>query len=324
MLEVLFILTLIFRASFTSLELFLRPSTLLPVSAAVDPEPKGYTPSVLLSLVAVYVIWSSTYLALRYAVVGMPPFLVVGTRYFTAGLILFGIARLSGQRAPQRREWSAALPAGILLFVSGNGFVAYAEQTVSSSLAAMACAAMPIFACLFEAFAGTRTSRGEWLGIALGFAGVVVLCAGDLRAQPLPGMLLALAPIGWALGSSLTRRMPRAPGVMHAAAQLLCGGASNMLVAAFRGEHLPPSLPARAIWAWAYLVVFGSVVAFTAFSHLLLRTRTAVATSYAYVNPVLAVVLGVLVGGEHLGAGAFVAGALVVAGVAIAINAARR
>lgn len=276
-----------------------------------------------LSLVAVYLIWSSTYLALRYAVQVIPLLLASGSRYFAAGAMMFLVARLAGQRTPTRAEWRAALPTGALLCVVGNGFVAIAERSVSSGLAAMACAAMPIFACLFEAVRGQRPTRGEVAGIVLGFSGVVVLCAGDLRAQPLAAVLLVLAPMGWALGSILTRRLPRAPGSMHAAAQLLCGGACNLALGFALGQRLPAVIAPRALAALAYLAVFGSMIAFNAYSHLLATTRVAVATSYAYVNPVLAVLLGVLVHDGRIGASAVVAGVLVVTGVALAVRSGR-
>lgn len=279
---------------------------------------------VIASLVAVYLIWSSTYLALRYVVEALPPLLASGLRYAFAGIILFGIARLSGTRLPTRLEWRAALPVGALLCVVGNGFVAMAEREVSSGLAAMACAAMPIFACLFEAVLGARPSRQEWLGVALGFAGVAVLGVGDLRARPFAAVLLCIAPIGWALGSVWMRRLPRAPGAMAAATQLLCGGLVNTALALSLGERWPMVTPTRAVLAWVYLVLFGSVVTFRAYNYLLLHTRTSVATSYAYVNPVLALALGVLVGGEHIGGSVIIAGVLVVSGVALVVNAARR
>ncbi len=275
-------------------------------------------------LAAVYVVWSSTYLALRYVVEAFPALLSSGTRYLCAGALLYGAARLAGGPRPRAAHWRAAIPTGALLCVVGNGFVSLAEREVSSSLAAVACAAMPIFACLFDAFGGARPSVGEWAGVLVGFAGVAVLGVAELRARPLAGTLLLLAPIGWAAGSVLTRRLPRAPGLMGPATQLVCGGAVCTVVAFAAGERWPSSWPAAAIGSWLYLVLFGSVIAFSSYSWLLAHATTALATSYAYVNPVLAVLLGVLVGHEHVGGSVATAAGLVVAGVALTIHAGRR
>ena len=148
-----------------------------------------------------------------------------------------------------------------------------------------------------------------------------MLGAGDLRARPGAAILLGLAPIGWALGSALTRRLPRAPGAMAAATQLLCGGSVNVLLALSVGERWPQVVPVRAGAAFVYLVVFGSVVAFTAYNYLLVHTRTAVATSYAYVNPLLALGLGALFAGEPVSRSALVSTVLVIVGVAVVVTA---
>jgi drug/metabolite transporter (DMT)-like permease len=151
-----------------------------------------------------------------------------------------------------------------------------------------------------------------------------VVLGGDLRAKPVAAVLLCCAPIGWAAGSVWMRRLPRAPGAMAAASQLLCGGIANTALSVLvLGERWPVMLPTRAWLSWLYLVVFGSVICFGAYNYLLSHTRTAVATSYAYVNPVLALALGVTLGHEQVGRGLLVAGALVVAGVVLVINARR-
>jgi drug/metabolite transporter (DMT)-like permease len=279
---------------------------------------------VLASLAALYLIWSSTYLALRFVVAAMPALLSSGMRYALAGLILLGIGRLGGTRWPDRAEWRATVPIGALLCLVGNGFLALAERHVGSGLAAMTCAAMPIFACLFGAMFGARPSRREWLGVALGFAGVAVLGAGDLRAQPAAAVLLCLSPLGWALGSAWMRRLPRAPGAMGAASQLAAGGLINCAVGLLAGERWPTAVPFGAWAAWLYLIVFGSVVCFQAYIYLLSHTRTAVATSYAYVNPVLALLLGATLGAERVSRSIVLACALVVGGVVMVIGGARR
>lgn len=278
---------------------------------------------VVLSLAAVYVVWSSTYLALRYVVDALPPMLSAGARYLIAGAILHAFLRLRGAPAPTLREWLRAALPGALLFVCGNGFVAIAERDVASGLAAVACAAMPLLVATFGALGGDRPGRREWIGLGIGFVGVFLLGAGDLRASRLAGVLLLFAPVGWALGTLLTKRLSLAKGAMGASTQMVTGGLACLSVGALRGEAWPTAVPLSAIAAFAYLVVFGSLVAFSAYTYLLGATRPSVATSYAYVNPLLAVVLGVVVGGERPRATAFAAAILVVIGVAVLATARR-
>lgn len=287
--------------------------------ALKDPAPRATAipPLVLASLAAVYVIWSSTYLALRYAVESLPPLLSAGARYMLAGAVLYVILRARGAAAPTGRQWARSVPVGGLMFLFGNGFIALAEQQVSSGLAAVACAAMPLFACLISHRFGDRPSRREWAGVVVGFAGILLLGLGELRAAPTMAPLLLLAPAGWALGSVLARRAALPAGGLSAATLMIGGGAVTLVAAFARGERVPHVIPLSGALAITYLAVFGSIVAFSAYTYLLQNTSTALATSYAYVNPVLAVVLGAWVGGEHPGPGLIVPGAVVVAGVAI-------
>jgi drug/metabolite transporter (DMT)-like permease len=273
------------------------------------------------SLATLYLVWSSTYLALRYLVDAAPVLLSCGARFVLAGLVLYVGSRISGGERPSMRAWIAAIPSGGLLFLVGNGFVALAETSVGSGLAAVACAAMPLFLAVFGALSGERTSRAEWLGLGLGFGGVVLLGAADLRASSVAGLLLGLAPIGWALGSLLAKRLPLAKGAMAPATQMITGGVVDFVAGLVRGERFDAVPPTRAWLAFAYLVVFGSIAAFSAYAYLLRTTRPAIATSYAYVNPMLAVLLGVAVGHEHLAPTALVATLLVVGGVALTMKA---
>jgi drug/metabolite transporter (DMT)-like permease len=292
---------------------------------APDAEAKGasprLSPATLRSLAAVYLIWSSTYLALRFVVEELPPLLSGGFRYAIAGVILFVALRARGITGPSARGWILSIPIGALLFLCGNGFVALAEQNVPSGLAAIACAAMPLFLAVLGALSGERPSRREAAGLLVGFAGVVVLGAGDLRGAPASAALLMLAPMGWALGSFLAKKWPLPNGTMAAAVQMITGGAVSALVGVVRGETLPSHVPVRALLALLYLIVFGSIIAFTAYSHLLRTTRPSVATSYAYVNPMLAVGLGLLVGRERFGPTLPVAASLILVGVALVVSA---
>lgn len=269
-----------------------------------------------LSLLAVYLIWSSTYLALRFVVLSLPPLLMVGTRFVIAGTILMLILRWRGAKLPSSRQLVASVPGGVLLFLIGNGMVAMAEREASSGAAALFCATMPLCAACINFVSGRRPQGREWLGLLLGFVGVVVLCLGkDLRAAPGALVMLLVAPLGWALGSTWARRLPMPSGAMGGATQMLAGGMVSLMVAVLRGEHLPTQWPLLAVGSLAYLVVFGSLVAFSAYTYLLGHTRPSVAMSYAYVNPGLAIVLGALLGGEPLQREVVGATILIIAGV---------
>jgi drug/metabolite transporter (DMT)-like permease len=271
---------------------------------------------IVLSLLAVYLIWSSTYLALRFVVLELPAMFAVGVRFLIAGAVLLVALRLRGQPGPTPRQLIASLPGGVLFFVIGNGMVALAEREVSSGAAALVCATMPLCAAGLNFLAGRRPDRREWLGLVLGFFGVAVLCLGkELRGAPGSMALLLLAPIGWALGSTWARRLPQPAGLMGAATQMLMGGAVAIVFGLLRNEHLPTHWPVLAVSALGYLIVFGSLVAFSAYTYLLGHTRPAVAMSYAYVNPGLAVVLGALLGGEPLPREVVAASAFIIASV---------
>jgi drug/metabolite transporter (DMT)-like permease len=273
---------------------------------------------IIAALLAVYVIWGSTYLVMRVGLETLPPFLMSGSRFLTAGALLFAFLRLRGAPSPTRQEWIACAKVGVLLLVIGNGFVAFAEQHVSSSVAAMVVATMPLWMALLSSFTGQRPSRVEWVGLLLGFVGVALLqLSGQLDASPWMVFALLFAPVSWALGSVWSKRLPLPKGPMATAAEMLTGGTSLLVVSFARGERLAHAPSMRSIGAVAFLIVFGSIVAFSAYGFLLRSTRPAIATSYAYVNPVVALVLGIALGGEHAGAMTWVAAAIILAGVVI-------
>jgi len=276
----------------------------------------------LLNLAAVYVIWGSTYLAMRIAVADLPPMLMASMRFVAAGLVMLLIAMRRGATVPGVREWLRVAPIGVLLFVGGNGFVAIAETSVSSGGAAVVCALMPIWVGVLGYFFGDRPTRREWLSLVIGFLGVFVLMGGpSLAGRPLHVFLVMLAPVAWALGSRLARRLPgHQDTFMLPAMEMLTGGVALALVAALRGERLPLHASTGSWIALAYLWVFGSLVAFTAYNWLLRNTRPVVATSYAYVNPIIAVVIGAALSGEPLGISTLVANALIVGAVMLALR----
>jgi drug/metabolite transporter (DMT)-like permease len=255
---------------------------------------------VLLALAAVYLIWGSTYLGMRIALEGYPPFVMGAIRFVLAGAALYGWLRARGVPRPTRQEWRGSAVVGFLLLVVGNGGVAVAEQWVASSLAAVMVASMPLWAALFSGLFGRWPRALEWAGLAVGGAGVVMLnLDGDLRASVPGAVALVLAPMCWALGSVLSPKLSLPKGPMASAAQMLAGGAifSVLSMPQLSGMGVP-SL--RATIALLFLTTFGSLVAYSAYQYLLRTVRPALATSYAYVNPVVAVLLGVFLAGERL------------------------
>lgn len=278
-----------------------------------------------LALLALYLVWGSTYLGMKIAIEGFPPFLMASIRYVLAGAALYAFLRARGAPAPSRAEWGAAALVGGLLLVGGNGGVAYAEQWVASGLAAMMIATTPLWAALFAGLWGRWPSRIEWVGLAVGFAGVVLLNLGsDLRAQPAGAIALVLAPMAWALGSIWSRYLPRPAGMMATAAQMLAGGALLCAVSLAAGERMPGVPGERALWAIVYLTVVGSLVGYSAYVYVLGRVRPALATSYAYVNPIVAVALGAGFAGERVTGVGIIALVVILAGVGLVVLARER
>ncbi|UGB38501.1 drug/metabolite exporter YedA [Frateuria soli] len=269
------------------------------VAVRTPDEPRLLIP---LSLLALYVIWGSTYLGIRYALESYPPFLLAGVRFLGAGLAMYAYLRLRGVRPPTRRQWRNAAVTGVLLLLGGNGLVCYAEQSVSSGIAAVAVASMPLFAAVFSGMYGQWPSRRETVGLLIGFAGVVVLNLGSgLSGSRLGALALIVAAMSWAFGSAWSKRQDMPAGPMNTAAQMLCASAALLLVGFGTGEHLPAHPTVRATAAVVYLALFGSIVAFSAYLYVLKHARPALATSYAYVNPPVAVLFGVVLAGEHVG-----------------------
>ncbi|GAC1565522.1 MAG: drug/metabolite exporter YedA [Ktedonobacteraceae bacterium] len=268
-------------------------------SATAAPSPKR--PVIILSLLSLYILWGGTYLGMRIALEGFPPFFVAGFRQLTAGIILYVFLRLRGAARPTRAQWLGALVVGGLLLVIGNGGVVFAEQWVSSGLAALALGAIPLWASLFSGLFGRWPRPIEWCGLAIGFAGLVLLnLENGLHANPLGAIILFIAPISWGLGSILSQRLPSPKGLMASAAQMLVGGVMLLIVGSVIGERMTSFPGLRPLGAMIYLIVGGSLIGFCAYGYLLSHVRPAMATSYAYVNPLIAVGLGVALAGERM------------------------
>ncbi|HGY2302189.1 TPA: drug/metabolite exporter YedA [Pseudomonas putida] len=267
------------------------------------------------AFLALYLVWGSTYLFIRIGVESWPPMLMAGVRFVIAGGLLYGFLRWRGAPAPTWAQWRAAGAIGFLLLSCGNGGVTVAEHAgVASGVAALAVATVPLFTLLF----GHRNSRLEWAGIALGLLGIGLLNLGsNLQASPMGAALIIFAAASWAFGSVWSKSLPLPQGPMASAAEMLVGGAALLLGSVLSGERMT-QMPTAAGWgALAYLVFFGSILAFSAYMYLLKNVRPAAATSYAYVNPAVAVLLGIVFAGEQIGAEECVAMAVIIGAVVL-------
>lgn len=260
---------------------------------------------------AVYIIWGSTYLGIRFAVETLPPFFMASARFLIAGSILYGWAHWRGAGRPALWQWGPAVVVGVLLILGGNGGVTWAEQTVPSSLAALLIATEPIWISLLDWLrpGGLWPGWSAITGLLLGFAGVALLIGPGLILAENPGstvgvVVVLLASFSWAAGSIYSRqaKLPDSP-YMAAAMQMLAGGALMGLAGFLTGEAArfdPAGISLRSLLAFAYLLVFGSLVAFTAYLWLLRVVKPSRVATYAYVNPIIAVLLGWSLGGEPL------------------------
>ena len=291
------------------------------------------TVAVWSALVVVYIVWGSTYLGIRVVVETMPPLVAMGFRFvLAAGLLGALITARQGVRALKvtRRQAGAAGVLGVLLLVCGNGGVAVAEQTVPSGLAALLVAAMPLWLVAIRTLARDRPRPVSLAGTLLGFVGIAVLTLPGSRpaAVELWGMLLIVAgTLGWATGSFLSPKLPLpANPFVTAVWEMLLGGVTMLVLGSARGELRGFSLGQVATEGWlalAYLTVIGSVVAFSAFAWLLANAPVGLISTYAYVNPVVAVLLGFLILGETITGIILAGGGIVVLGVALVVSAER-
>lgn len=253
-----------------------------------------------LCLASLYTIWGSTYLAQRIAIESIPPLQMAALRFLVSGAALLAGLRAAGAPSPSRAEWRAASISALPLFVTGMGSAAIALQHVPSGLAALVFGSVPLWTALFERLSGGRSRALELAGLSVGFAGVLLVSLrGALRADPASAALLLSAAASYALGCVFTRRLPLAKGTIGTASQMVMGGAFLMIASLARGERLAMP-PTRGLLAMGYLIVLGSLVAYTAFGWLLRNTRAALATSYAYVNPLVALALGAALAGERV------------------------
>jgi drug/metabolite transporter (DMT)-like permease len=279
------------------------------------------SPLLLACLAATWFIWGSTYLAIKFALESFPPFYQMGSRFLVAGVLLLAWLKLRGRPWPSLVEWRNGVIIGALLLVSGMGFTAYAEQTVASGLVVAYIAIIPIIVTAMSLPFGVKPSRLELAGMLVGVAGVLMLVRGQaFTGSPTGLAAITIACLSWSLGSVLSQQRFRlAPGAMGFASEMLCGSVLLLLVSAAAGEV--PEWPPQPLagWSWVYLVVFGSLLAFNAYMVLLGRVSAALASSYTFVNPVIALALGVWLGSEAVTAFEWAAAAVITAGVVLLV-----
>ena len=283
---------------------------------------------IVLAFAAVYVIWGSTYLTIRLAIDTMPPFLMAGARFLIAGLILFAFTHRRG--APRERitwrEWRSATIIGACLLLGGNGIVTWGEQYVHTGLASLIVATVPLWmALLAPLFGGSRVRRTAAIGVAIGLAGVVLLLRpGGAAPTEWQTFVVPLSPLLWACGSLYAQRAPVPRQAFTATAmEMVAGGLLLGIVGLALGEaghtHLN-AVSGSSLFAFAYLIVFGSLVAYSSYIWLLHHVSATAVSTYAYVNPLVAVMLGAVVLGEPITGLTVVAGLMIIVAVALILS----
>ena len=282
----------------------------------------------IVAFAAVYVVWGSTYLAIRYAVQTMPPLLMAGARFSVSGVLLYGWARLRGAPRPTAVQWRVAALTGVLMLCLGNGSVGWAEQRIPSALAALIVAVVPLWMVLFDWVrpGGERPTLAVIAGVVVGLAGLVVLVGPERVDTGAPvdvvgALVLVAASMAWAFGSVYNSRGERPDSAAMSTGLQMLGGSVALVVSGLalgEGHQASISHISAASWAgWLYLVTFGSLIGFTAYIYLLKEVSPAKASTYAYVNPVVAMLLGWAIAGESITPRTLVAAAIILGGVAL-------
>jgi drug/metabolite transporter (DMT)-like permease len=305
----------------------------VPQAAPAASEYRASLPAIWSALIAVYLIWGSTYLAIRYAVETIPPFLMAAVRFIVSGGFLYVLRSLRGDPQPERMEWRNAAIIGIFLLLGGNGGVVWAEQFVASSLAALLVATVPLWMVLVDAFrpAGHRPGIVAVTGILIGFGGVVLLIGSVTSSADVNNLFGAAALVGaslaWTTGSLYGRsaKLPASP-LLGTGMEMLAGGVALLLVALVLGEWNGFELAAvsrRSAFALVYLTVIGSI-AFVAYVWLLRVAPTPLVATYAYVNPLVAVLLGYFLAGEPMTSRTLLAATLIIGSIVLVSSSQRR
>jgi drug/metabolite transporter (DMT)-like permease len=278
-------------------------------------------PSALLvgaCLLAVYIVWGTTYFAIKVAIEGIAPFFLVGTRFIAAGVLLLGWQVLRGAPLPTARQWGGAALVGFLLLVVGNGAVSVAEHWVSSGATVALISTMPLATALWSGAFGEWPRRAEWIAIALGGVGAAIMLLGrDLQGSVTGTLLILFGTISWSLGTVLSRRLDIPHGPTGFGAEMLTAGLMGLIISAALGEHWSMPHVAHVWWAWGYLVVFGSLIAFSAYRFVVERVSASLAATYAYVNPPVALAVGWWLGNEAFSANVLVGLPVVLGAIAL-------
>lgn len=301
-------------------------ATPLDTLSSTRPSPAFMAP---LCLAATWLIWGSTYLAIKWALLSFPPFFQMGSRFVAAALLLGTWARWQRTAWPTPRQWRNAVVLGLLMLGGGYGLTAVAAAHVASGLVVAFIAVVPAMVALAQWPYGVRPGGREIAGIALGLIGVWLLAQGQGFSGSWTGLLAIVgACLTWSAGTVWAKHglpgghsLALAPGAMGYASQMLAGGGWLLLMSLLAGElpqwPAPGSVQPQALWSWLYLVVAGSLMGFTAYMWLLQHRSATLASSYTYVNPVIGLLLGVTLGGEHVSAGEWIASGVVLAGVVL-------
>lgn len=275
-----------------------------------------------LALFCTYFIWGSTYLAIKFGIESFPPFLMGAIRFSIAGSVLYVVLRLLGEPNPTWQEWRGSAIVGLLLPALGHGTVCYVQQTVSSSLAALSIATAPIWMAIFSSIWGHHITRQEWLGIAVGLVGIVLLnMGGALHGDFVSALLLIFAAASWSFGSVWGKHLTQPQGLIAAAAQMLVGGAVLIVWSTLAGETWPTQISPKSWSAMLFLIVLGSLVAYSAYQWLLKNVRPLVASSNTFVNPIVAFAVGIWLGNENVAMNEYVALAVILIGVLLVLTA---
>jgi len=299
----------------------------MPESSDGAESGEASTAGLVLGFATLYIVWGSTYLAIRYAVETIPPFLMAGVRFTIAGILLMSWAALRGASFPSWKHWRIAVVTGALLLLCGNGGVVWAERVVPSGLTALLLTTTPFWFALLEWLrpGGKRPTLATWAGLVVGFAGAAVLALSGRQndGQPIHWLGVAVlvgCSITWTVGSLIAKHAPKpASPIMGAGVQMLCGGAWLLLTSGVAGEWIgfqPSTVTTKSLLAVLYLLIFGSLLAMTVYNWLLHVTKPTLISTYIFVNPIIAVFLGWLLAGETLSSTTLAAGAVIVAAVA--------
>ncbi|SDH35145.1 drug/metabolite exporter YedA [Variovorax sp. OV700] len=293
------------------------PTLASPAQAAPESARSALPLILWLCLAATWVVWGSTYLAIKYALISFAPFLQMGSRFLFAGVLLAAWMRWRGAAWPSRLQWRNALVVGTLMLGGGMGGTAHAEVSIGSGLVVAFIAVVPLLIALLNLVWGVKPTRLEAAGIALGLVGVLMLTQGSgFQSSPAGLVAISIACVCWSMGSVLSQRsLPLAPGAMGFASEMICGGVVLLVLSAISGEELAWPPQPEAVAAWLYLVVFGSLIAFNAYMVLLAKAPAALAASYTFVNPVIAMLLGMWIANETVTRFEWYAVAVVLAGV---------